>query len=71
MLMKSGERWHCTNPACRCEVLVEASGKIDGANPVCACGAPLKRKYASPILSYLDFLHGEEAALLSSGSNEE
>lgn len=60
MLMKMGERWHCTNPACRCEVLVESSGKIDGTNPACACGATMKKKYGSPALTYLEFLRGEE-----------
>jgi len=60
MLMRMGERWRCTNPACRCEVLVESSGKIKGTNPVCACGGTMKRKYVPPAVSYLEFLRGEE-----------
>jgi hypothetical protein len=27
MLMKARERWHCTNLACRCQVVVEISGE--------------------------------------------
>jgi len=28
MVMKSGERWHCMNPACLCAVLVETFRRI-------------------------------------------
>ena len=61
MLMRIGERWHCANPACRCEVLVQESGKIEGANPACACGGAMTRKYAPPQLTYLEFLRCEHA----------
>jgi len=63
MLMKTGERWHCTNPLCRCQILVAQSGELDGHNPVCACGSPLKKKYVSPLLTYLELLHIEEPAI--------
>jgi hypothetical protein len=61
MQMKTEDRWHCTNPACGCEVLVETTGTIDGENPRCSCGAAMKKKYVSPVLTYLDFLRLEEA----------
>ena len=48
MLMKAKERWHCVNPACGCQVIVEVSGEIDGQNPRCACGGIMKKKYAAP-----------------------
>jgi hypothetical protein len=60
MRMKSEDRWHCTNPACGCEVLVESGGSVEGKNPRCSCGAAMKKKYAPPVLTYLDFLHLEE-----------
>jgi hypothetical protein len=60
MRMKPEERWHCTNPACECEVLVESGGSVEGKNPRCSCGAAMKKKYAPPVLTYLDFLHLEE-----------
>jgi hypothetical protein len=60
MLMKSEDRWHCTNPDCECEVLVERSGSHDGKNPRCSCGAAMKKRYVSPVLTYLDFLRIEE-----------
>jgi hypothetical protein len=43
MIMKSGEHWHCTNPACGCTVLVEINGEVNGANPRCACGGLMKK----------------------------
>jgi hypothetical protein len=60
MWMKSGERWHCVNPACRCEVLVESGGEIPGTGPRCACGGTMKRNYVPPVFQYLDFLRVED-----------
>jgi hypothetical protein len=60
MHMKSQDRWHCTNPTCGCEVLVESSGSEEGKNPLCSCGALMKKRYVSPVLTYLDFLRLEE-----------
>ena len=61
MRMKTEDRWHCTNPACGCEVLVETGAVLNGENPRCCCGGVMKKKYASPVLTYLDFLHLEDA----------
>jgi hypothetical protein len=60
MRMRSEDRWHCTNPACGCEVLVEPSGSEDAKNPRCSCGAAMKKRYVSPVLTYLDFLRVED-----------
>ena len=60
MRMKSEDRWHCINPACGCEVLVASGGSEDGNNPRCSCGAAMKKRYVSPVLTYLDFLKLEE-----------
>jgi hypothetical protein len=60
MLMKSGENWHCTNPACQCAVRVERSGEIEGSHPRCVCGSVMKKEYASPVFRYLAFLHFEQ-----------
>ena len=62
MLMKSGERWHCVNANCRCEVLVESDSNVAGTSPRCVCGSPLKRNYVPPVFRYLDFLRVEEPA---------
>jgi len=48
MVMKSGERWHCMNPACLCAVLVETSGELEGSNPRCSCGSIMKKDYSPP-----------------------
>ena len=61
MDMQTEDRWHCTNPTCGCEVLIESSAREDGKNPRCSCGASMKKKYTSPALTYLDFLRLEEA----------
>jgi hypothetical protein len=60
MRMKIEDRWHCTNPACGCEVLVERGGMVEGKNPRCSCGAGMKKKYAPPVLAHLDLLGVEE-----------
>jgi len=71
MVMKSGERWHCTNPACRCAVLVETNGEVDGDNPRCACSSLMKKEYSPPVFRYRDFLRLQEPALTRRGSREE
>jgi hypothetical protein len=60
MIMKAGEQWHCTNPECHCEVSVQSSAELEGSNPRCVCGAPMRKKYAPPNLTYLEFLRVED-----------
>jgi len=60
MIMKTGEQWHCTNPACFCEVLVQRNSIIEEANPRCVCGSPMKKNYTPPQLTYLEFLRLEQ-----------
>ena len=60
MYMKREDRWHCTNPACGCEVVVNCSESGDRKTPRCSCGALMKKKYVPPTLSYLEFLRLEE-----------
>ncbi|MCU1240854.1 MAG: hypothetical protein JWO71_1580 [Candidatus Acidoferrum typicum] len=62
MHMKSDDRWHCTNPVCGCEVLVQGSGSENGNNPRCSCGGAMKKRYVSPVLTYLEFLRIEKIA---------
>lgn len=70
MLMKSGEHWHCSNPACRCTILVETSGVLEGQNPRCACGTVMKKDYSPPVFRYLDFLRLPEPAATRRDSRE-
>lgn len=70
MIMKAGQRWHCTNPGCQCEVLVESSRGCEGSNPRCVCGAPMKREYTPPKFTYLDFLRVDEPVETPRGSRE-
>lgn len=70
MVMKSGEQWHCTNPACRCEVLVQTASEMEGSNPRCVCGFPMKKRYVAPHFTYLDFLRIDEAIHAPEGSHK-
>ena len=56
MIMKKGELWHCTNLSCHSEILVRSGSELEGSNPLCVCGAPMKKKYVPPALTYLEFL---------------
>ncbi|HKN76475.1 MAG TPA: hypothetical protein VJW94_14945 [Candidatus Acidoferrum sp.] len=70
MIMKRGEQWHCTNPACHCKVLVQSNSVIEGNNPRCVCGAPMKKNYAPPNLTYLEFLRVENPVAVREGSRK-
>jgi hypothetical protein len=70
MLMKARERWHCSNVSCGCQVVVEVSGEVEGQNPRCACGGLMRKKYTSPVFTYLDFLRIEEPAATVHASRE-
>ena len=63
MIMQRGESWHCTNRSCNAEILVQAESQGIGATPRCSCGAPMKKKYTSPVFRHLDFLRVEELVL--------
>jgi hypothetical protein len=71
MVMKATERWHCVNPACGCQVIVEIGGEIHGQNPRCACGGIMKKKYSAPSFSYLDFLRINEPPAAQAAVKEE
>ncbi len=70
MSMKSGEQWHCTNPWCHCEILVQTTSQIEGDNPRCACGSVMKKKYVTPHVAYLGFLQVEETVPVAGGSRK-
>jgi hypothetical protein len=71
MMMRTGERWHCTNRACRCSILVETTGETDGKNPLCTCGSIMKKEYSPTVFQYLDFLRFPEPVLSRRDSQEE
>lgn len=70
MIMRTGEQWHYTNSWCHCEVLVQLGSQIEEGNPRCVCGAPMKKKYAPPSLTYLEFLRIEDPVSARGGSRE-
>jgi hypothetical protein len=71
MVMKSGERWRCINPACGCIVLVESNNEIEGENPRCACGGVMKKDYSPPVLRSLYFLKFPVPAAVQGGAPED
>jgi hypothetical protein len=71
MTMKSGERWHCTNLACRCSVLVEITAGVEGSNPRCTCGSVMKRDYSPPVFRGLYLLRFPEPVASQAGSEKE
>jgi hypothetical protein len=47
--MKKGQRFHCQNPICGCEI--EVIRGVHGhvvSNPLCGCGAEMKKIYVKP-----------------------
>jgi len=70
MTMKKGEHWHCTNLACHCEILVRSDSELEGSNPICVCGAPMKKKYVPPVLTYLEFLRLDDSAAIRETSRK-
>lgn len=71
MVMKSGEQWRCTNPACHCEVVVQSPSEVAGGNPRCVCGFAMKKSYSRPRFSYLDFLHIEDSTFARGTAQKE
>jgi len=71
MIMISGERWHCTNVACRCSVLVKDSSQIEGSNPRCSCGSAMKKDYSPPVFREIAMPDFPEPLLISNGSERD
>jgi hypothetical protein len=62
MRMQAGNRWRCSNPGCRAEILViQSSEKVYGAGVRCSCGYRMKRTYEKPV-------HRKLSLSLSEGS---
>ncbi len=61
MLMQSGDRWLCSNAACRAELAVGLSKVIPTNRVRCACGAVMQKHPSLPVFGYLDFLGNRES----------
>jgi|HubBroStandDraft_2_1064218.scaffolds.fasta_scaffold00851_15 hypothetical protein len=72
--MRKGQKWRCTNRACRAEMVVIGTSKLPHtAPPRCGCGSPMKRQYEKPmvrkiILDTGEFL-GETPSLADTATN--
>ena len=72
MVMKSGERWQCVNPACGCAVVVESNRRNRGTkSPMRLRRHWEKKGYSPPVFRYLDLLRFPEAAFVHRDSSED
>jgi hypothetical protein len=60
MLVRSGDLWHCTNPACLSELSIGTGRDTEVDWVYCVCGAVMKKHYIPPVFRYLDFLEERE-----------
>jgi len=60
MLVRSGDLWHCTNPACLSELSIGTNRDAEVDRVYCVCGAVMKKHYHPPVFHYLDFLGERE-----------
>ena len=60
MLVRSGDLWHCSNPACFSELSIGTSRDAEVDQVYCVCGAVMKKHYRLPVFRYLDFLGDRE-----------
>lgn len=56
MLVRSGDLWHCTNPACLSELSIGTSRDAEVDRVYCVCGAVMKKHYKPPFFRYLEFI---------------
>ena len=56
MLVRSGDLWHCANPACLSELSIGTSKDAEVDGVYCLCGAVMKKHYRPPVFRDLDFL---------------
>lgn len=51
--MRSGQRYICANPLCRCEIEVIRESLNAIGNPKCCCGSAMRKPYAQPVFREL------------------
>jgi hypothetical protein len=52
-MMTLGQRYICQNPLCRSEIEVTRASAEASGNPICCCGAEMKKPYTSPVFREL------------------
>ncbi|HEY1482330.1 MAG TPA: hypothetical protein VGF19_06395 [Candidatus Acidoferrum sp.] len=61
-------QWHCLNRECGWSAVMSINA--EDVVPRCVCGAPMRRSTMAPVLSYFDFLRGDDS-LRADGKGEE
>ncbi len=46
-----GQRFHCQNPHCDCEIQITRVPAVNLANPRCLCGSEMKRINMAPAIT--------------------
>ena len=52
-MMQRGQLYRCQNAECRAEIAVKEASIEGSGNPVCCCGAEMKKAYGAPVLREL------------------
>jgi hypothetical protein len=60
MLVRLGDLWHCTNPACLSELSIGTRRDTEVDRVYCVCGSVMKNHYKPPAFLYLDFIGDRE-----------
>ena len=60
MLVRSGDLWYCTNPACLSELSIGTSRDTNVDQVYCVCGAIMKSHSNPTVFRYLDFIGERE-----------
>jgi hypothetical protein len=61
-------QWHCLNRECGWSAVMSIN--VEDVAPRCVCGAPMQRSAMAPVMSYFDFLRGDDS-LRADGKREE
>jgi hypothetical protein len=58
--MTKGQRFHCLNAECGCEVeIIKDSTATDTSNLRCGCGAVMKKTYVKPSVTSRPFVRSD------------
>jgi len=61
-------QWHCLNQECGWSAVMSIN--VEEAAPRCVCGSTMRRSPMAPVMSYFDFLRGDDS-LRADGKGEE
>jgi hypothetical protein len=60
MLVRLGDLWHCSNPACLSELSIGTPWDTEVDRVYCVCGAVMKKHCKPPAFLHIDFIGDRE-----------